>query len=237
MGVGTNRYTDGTYAEVNQTWHDEDSLFKAKWATTFLREQGVQPDSLCDVGCGAGGVLASLKQQWPHARLVGYDISPDAVRLAHERNHGVDVRLGDATQSSERFDLVLLMDVFEHVEDYLGFLRRVAPLGSQMLFHVPLDMTALKVARERPIMAAREAVGHLHYFSKATALATLADAGYTVTATKYTASTMELPNPRTLRMRIAKWPRKIGFQISPDVTARTLGGYSLLVLATPLATA
>jgi cyclopropane fatty-acyl-phospholipid synthase-like methyltransferase len=177
-------------------------------------------------------VLATLKQAWPNARVVGYDISQDAVRLARELHQDVDVRLGDATESGEHFDLVLLVDVFEHVEDYLGFLRRVAPLGALMVFHVPLDMNALLVARERTMMASRSAYGHLHYFSKATALATLEDAGYTVLATKYTPGSMELPN-RSWRMKVAKWPRRLGFRISPDATARILGGYSLLVLARP----
>lgn len=234
MNPGTNRYTDGSYAETWKTWHDEDSPFKARWATAFLRDFGVRPRSVCDVGCGSGGFLAELRREWPDARAIGYDISPDAVQVAQELHGDVDVRLGDAAESRERFDLVLLMDVLEHVEDYVGFLRRIAPLGAQMLFHIPLDMTALMVARDRPILAVREAVGHLHYFSKATALATLADAGYAVTATRYTPGTLELPN-RSARMKLAQWPRRIGFRISPDLTVRTLGGYALLVLATPVA--
>jgi hypothetical protein len=127
----------------------------------------------------------------------------------------------------------MLIDVFEHIEDYLGFLRRVAVIGNRLLCHIPLDMNALGVARGRPISVVREKVGHLHYFSKDTAIATLRDAGYLVEACRYTAATMELPN-RTFRMKLMKWPRKIAFSISPDFTSRTLGGYSLLVLAKPL---
>ena len=93
-------------------------------------------------------------------------------------------------------------------------------------------MTALMVARAKPILNARESVGHLHYFSKDTAIATLRDAGYEVDAFRYTAGTIDLPD-RTMRMKIAKWPRRVGFRVAPDLTVRTVGGYSLLVLCTP----
>ena len=123
----------------------------------------------------------------------------------------------------------MLIDVFEHVEDYLGFLRRVAPLGRRLLCHVPLDMSAQMVARGEPIRTVREQVGHLHYFSKDTALATLRDAGYRIEATRYLGETIDTPN-RTLRMKLAAWPRQICFGLAPDLAVRILGGYSLLVL-------
>jgi 2-polyprenyl-3-methyl-5-hydroxy-6-metoxy-1,4-benzoquinol methylase len=227
------QYLDGKYAQANPSWHDEDAAWKADRIADFLRDEGVVPESVCEVGCGAAGVLAGLADRMPGVRLVGYDISPQAVELARRLHPGVEVRLRDPDESSsERFDLVLLVDVLEHVEDYLGFLRRVAPLGKRLVCHIPLDMTALMVARAKPILKAREQVGHLHYFSKDTAIATLRDAGYDVDASRYTAGTMDLL-ARTVRMKIAEWPRRVGFRVAPDFTVRTLGGYSLLVLCTP----
>jgi 2-polyprenyl-3-methyl-5-hydroxy-6-metoxy-1,4-benzoquinol methylase len=229
----SSRYFDGQYAQANPSWHDEDAAWKADKIADFLRDEGVIPESVCEVGCGAAGVLAGLAGRMPGVKFVGYDISPQAVELARRLHPDVEVRLGDPNESgSERFDLVLLVDVFEHVEDYLGFLRRVATLGKRLLCHVPLDMTALMVARAKPILKAREQVGHLHYFSKDTAIATLRDAGYDIEASRYTPDTLDLP-ARTTRMKIAKWPRRLGFRVAPDFTVRTLGGYSLLVLCAP----
>jgi trans-aconitate methyltransferase len=87
----------------------------------FLRDQGVAPASVCDLGCGAGGVLAGLAERLPDATLVGYDISPQAVELARRRHPGVEVRLGEPNyRPAAPFDLLMLIDVFEHVQDYLG---------------------------------------------------------------------------------------------------------------------
>lgn len=226
-------YVDGRYEDANPGWHDEDAGWKAEEIAHFLHDEGVRPKSVCDLGCGAAGVLAGLAGGMPGVRLVGYDISPQAVELAQRFHPAVEVRLGEPGDSlSENFDLTLLIDVFEHVEDYLGFLRRIAPLGRRLLCHIPLDMTALMVARAKPILKVRAQVGHLHYFSKDTAIATLRDAGYQVEAFRYTAGTIRSPN-RTVRMKIAKWPRKLAFSMAPDLTVRILGGYSLLVLCTP----
>jgi 2-polyprenyl-3-methyl-5-hydroxy-6-metoxy-1,4-benzoquinol methylase len=229
-----NRYTSGRYAEHNPNWHDEDASWKAIHVARLLQDEHVEARSLCDIGCGAGGVLAGLSTEMPFLELVGYDISPQAVEYAHLQHPDIDVRLGDATsERSHHFDIITLIDVFEHVEDYIGFLRSVRPLGDYIVCHIPLDMNALGVARASPIAIVREQVGHLHYFSKDTALATLRDAGFKVQAYRYTAGTLELPN-RTIRMKFMKWPRKIAFGLSPDLTVRILGGFSLLVLAQPL---
>lgn len=230
--MGGSRYSDGQYAAANATWHEEDAAWKAEQIAGILEDEGVAPASVCDVGCGAGGVLAGLAGRMPTVDLIGYDISPQAVELAARHHPDIDVRLGGLDAISDRFDVVLLVDVFEHVEDYLGFLRRVAPIGDRVVCHIPLDMNVLKVARGKPILDDRREVGHLHYFSKDTAIATLNDAGYDVDAFRYTASTLELPG-QSWRMKIARWPRQVGFRLARNVTVRTLGGYSLLALCTP----
>jgi SAM-dependent methyltransferase len=227
-----NRYVDGTYAASTGTWHEEDAVFKARWIADFLRRNQVSASSVCDVGCGSGGVLAALRNEWPDVALVGYEVSPQAADLAARLHPGIDVRVGDPSRLGDHYELALALDVFEHVEDYIGFLRRLSTLADRFVFHIPLDMTALMVARETPILTVRAAVGHLHYFSKATALATLSDAGFRMCATAYTPGTLELPG-RTWRMRLLAGPRRIAFRFAPNLAVRLLGGYSLLVLATP----
>jgi hypothetical protein len=82
--------------------------------------------------------------------------------------------------------------------------------------------------RAGPVMLERELVGHLHYFMKETALATLKDTGYQVLDWFYTPGALN--NPRSVKARLASWPRKICSLINQDLTVRILGGYSLMVL-------
>jgi hypothetical protein len=133
-------------------------------------------------------------------------------------------------ESGLHFDVVLAIDVIEHVEDYISFIKKLREFGTYKIFHIPLDLSAQSVFRAWPITELRRNVGHLHYFFKQTALATLEDCGYTIIDHRYTASRLELPN-QALSSRIMRIPRRMMFALNADMAVRLLGGYSLLVLA------
>jgi 2-polyprenyl-6-hydroxyphenyl methylase/3-demethylubiquinone-9 3-methyltransferase len=103
---------------------------------------------ILDVGCG-GGLLSE-----PLARLgavvVGVDASQGNVSAArsHASLHGVpvDYRLGesaDVVSSAEQFDVVMALEVVEHVKDMPAFMadaaRHLAPGG--MMFVSTIDRT------------------------------------------------------------------------------------------------
>ncbi len=227
------RYAEGGYLDANPTWHAEDSAFKTGELVALLQRRDLRPARVLDVGCGAGEVLRQLR---PHldadATLVGYDVSPQAIERARTLGgDGITFHRGDATtEAPHDFDLVLAFDVFEHVEDYFGFLRRVRTLGTHKVFHIPLELTASAALRGAPLMRARQKVGHIHHFSRDTALATLEDCGYRILEATYTAGAFA--TARHLRTRLANVPRRGLFRVAPDLTVRLLGGFSLLVLAT-----
>jgi hypothetical protein len=124
----------------------------------------------------------------------------------------------------------LTIDVVEHVEDYMGFLRTLRAKGEYHIFHIPLDISAQRVLRSGPILGARRNLGHLHYFTKDTALATLRDTGYEILADFYTSGALDLA-PNTLKSLLTKIPRRLFFKLHKDLTVRVLGAYSLMVLA------
>jgi hypothetical protein len=226
-------YTEGEYLTKNPTWHTEDSPWKAERILAMMRRNRLEIKSVCEVGCGAGDILRRLRDALPSdVRFTGYDISPQAIDLCGRGDsERLEFHLGDfARQGNGRFDLVLAIDVFEHVEDYFGFLRGLRGKGGRFIFHIPLDISVQTVLRGSPILRARRDVGHVHYFTKETALATLTDCGYEVIDYFFTGGAIDLP-ARSLRAAIAKVPRKLIFKLNSNLAARTLGGFSLLVLA------
>ena len=62
-------------------------------------------------------------------RCWGYEISPQAFGLSHRlSSETLQFKLADIRQEDDaHFDLMLLMDVIEHLEDYFGFLRELQP--------------------------------------------------------------------------------------------------------------
>lgn len=226
------RYRDGGYLAENTDWHEGDSPWKASQIQRFLVSQGIKPRTVVELGCGAGEVLNILSEAWPEAQLSGCEISPQAFakcsQKTHERLHFELLEPGVLPES--RFDLAMAIDVFEHVADYWGFLQAMQPLADYKLFHIPLDLSVLTVARGGSLMQRRDRVGHLHYFSAETALATLSDCGYEIIASQYTRGSIELPN-RHWSGKVLKLPRMALFALNENFAARMLGGFSLLVLA------
>jgi 2-polyprenyl-3-methyl-5-hydroxy-6-metoxy-1,4-benzoquinol methylase len=224
-------YTDGTYLRNNPGWHADDSAWKAKHVAALLTRHGIEPATVCEVGCGAGEILRELSLAIPCARFTGYEISPNAYALCSRKaKERLDFRLANLLETKEVYDVALAMDVFEHVEDCFAFLRQLRERARYKVFHIPLELSVQQVMRATPLIEARRSVGHIHHFSKETALALLEDCGYRVLDHSYTSGRTELGG-LGWKSKMLKWPRQSIFRASPDLAARMLGGYSLLVLA------
>lgn len=231
-GVASEIYSDGQYLENNLTWHAEDSPWKAAQIAKIIEKNQLSLSTICEIGCGAGEVLNQLSQKYPAATFVGYEISPQAFDLCRKKEHArLTFHNENLFEVNKYFDCLLCIDVFEHVEDYMGFLKGLKKAADYKIFHIPLDLSVQSVLRSRPILNKRSTLGHLHYFTEETAIATLQDCGYRIIDVAYTASCFDLPS-KTLRGRIVDSVRKLLFPISPRHLVRILGGCSLLVLAT-----
>jgi SAM-dependent methyltransferase len=194
----------------------------------MLDERNIRPRSIVDIGCGTGGVLEVIAGAMKGTRLVGYDPSSQAIGMV-ERSARVELRAGSAKEVHEHYDLLLSLDVFEHVEDYIGFLRMLRQIADWFMFHIPLDASAQTIIRERPLLAARSNIGHLHYFTRGTALASLETAGFKIVCDRLLFPS-DMPN-RKVKTRIANIPRSLGRRLGPNLSARIFGGSTLLVLA------
>lgn len=227
------RYLGGDYLAKNPTWDVQDSPWKARKVHEILAVNGVQPASLVDVGCGAGKVLMALRQAYPSARLTGFDIAPDAERFwAAPRADDIELSVGDFTAvTGPRYDVLLALDVLEHLQDPYSFLSRLRGRAGHYVFHVPLDLSALSVLRESPLLYVHDKVGHLHFYTRDLALTLFHDCGYRVVDAQYTGAAFTAPQ-RTWQARLAALPRRLVFAVNRDWGARLLGGETLIVLAT-----
>lgn len=232
MHTSISIYQDGTYLENNPSWHEEDSLWKAGQVLKMLTRNNLHPETMCEVGCGAGGILTEVVRNVEGMNAVGYEISPQAFAMCEKKaKDNLEFRLVDFLETDDSYDVVMAIDVFEHVEDYIGFLRKLRTHGKFKIFHIPLDVSVQTIARGSPISNLRNQVGHLHHFTKETALATLNLAGYTMLDWFYTYGMLEGPT-RSPLAKIAALPRRIALSVHQDLAVRFLGGCSLMVLST-----
>jgi len=227
-----NVYRDGEYFKNHPLYHVEDSPWKAQQILKMLKRHNLQIASVCEVGCGAGEILRQLQIHLPdEITFHGFEISPQAFNLCKQReNERLHFYCEDLLSTNTQcFDILLCIDVFEHVEDYMGFLIKLRGKGMYKIFHIPLAISVQSVLRCTPIVQSRAKLGHLHYFMKETALLTLQDTGYEIMDYFYTPAAID--RGKSLKAKLAKLPRIAFSRITPDFAVRVLGGYSLLVLA------
>lgn len=228
------RYLNGDYAEKNPDWDSADAPWKAEKIAQILKAHQITASSIVEVGCGSGAVLASLQERYPAARMEGYDIAPDAQRFWNlTSNEGISFTLADYLQLDTAIpDVVLVIDVLEHLGNPWDFLSRLRKRARLVVCHIPLDLSAVSVARERPLLHVRNKVGHLHYFTRNLAVALLEESGYEVIEARYTNASLDAPQ-RTIKTRLAGYLRRLVYACNKDLGVRLLGGETLMVVARP----
>lgn len=84
-------------------------------------------DNALDIGCGTGSLLSALRKHFPKRRLSGADISRIAVERARQQNPQVSFYVLDIQKENPpgSFDLVVMSEVIEHLQEPLAALRNI----------------------------------------------------------------------------------------------------------------
>jgi SAM-dependent methyltransferase len=85
-------------------------------------------ESVLDVGCGDGALLAAIDERFPGRSCTGVDLAPSVIeanrrRLPHMRFETVHV---EADELPGSYDLVVCSEVIEHLDDGAAAIRRLA---------------------------------------------------------------------------------------------------------------
>jgi SAM-dependent methyltransferase len=110
----------------------------------ILRARAVRPATILDVGCGDGFTGERLASALGAAELWGVDLHASTASCAQQSRSGVHYVQHLEQVRSSAFELALLCDVIEHVEDDVALvesvLSRLAP-GGHLLLTVPSFQT------------------------------------------------------------------------------------------------
>jgi SAM-dependent methyltransferase len=235
MEVSSNDlYTGGAYFKNNPTWDIEDSAWKAAVIFNLLQKNNIVVTEVTEIGCGAGGNLIELsKLDNSIKNLTGYDISPQAIELARKNaSDKINFFNEDITQKEPvHAELILVIDVVEHVDDFYGFLRKIQSKGTYFVFHIPLDLSCRTVMKPHVLLQQRQSVGHIHYYTKEMAEWALKDTGYEIIDWVYTKPVVDIQPADSIKRGVKKILRNISFAFNKDWSVKKWGGYSIMVLA------
>jgi 2-polyprenyl-3-methyl-5-hydroxy-6-metoxy-1,4-benzoquinol methylase len=88
------------------------------WNTVTKYAPG-KPVRILEVGCGMGSICGRMHDQWPQSIITGIDISTQSIQIAQKlfSNDKVDFKESILTPDTfdEQFDLIVFMDVYEHI--------------------------------------------------------------------------------------------------------------------------
>lgn len=92
------------------------------------------PSKILDIGCGRGGVTRELKARCPQARSVGLDLFLDPANdyaAIFDDFAQIDLERDALPVSVGTFDLILLLDVLEHLRDPETLLTRLVDAAQE----------------------------------------------------------------------------------------------------------
>lgn len=125
--------------EDTHWWYVSKQRIVASLIDRFAAGGGGARLNIADLGCGCGAMLNRLKARHD---VVGVDPSPLAIQFSAKR--GITVQQGsfpnEIPLESEKYDVVLLLDVIEHLQDDYAGIRTAARLlkpGGVVIVTVP----------------------------------------------------------------------------------------------------
>lgn len=105
--------------------------FTIKMLKVLLQNHNV--NNILDFGCGTGEIINYIKRTFPDYNVMGADFSAKAIQIAKNNNIDVNFFVGniDAFNYNSKFDLILAIDVIEHISDDMSCLKKI----NQFLCH------------------------------------------------------------------------------------------------------
>ena len=140
---------DPRWFDLLERVEDRHFWFTARWRVIAALARQAMRDApansrVLEIGCGNGGLLATLQSACPTARVIGTDLYLDALRHARGRSSAALVQCDVRRPPFDvPFHLIGMFDVLEHLPDDVSVLRDVRRMlapGRALLLTVPAHM-------------------------------------------------------------------------------------------------
>jgi SAM-dependent methyltransferase len=169
--VATATPTGNTYDKYAST-----NRLERRMMAGFLRAldgmlEGLAPSRILEIGVGEGEVMARVRTRFPDVAVVGLDL-PDEHLAEHWHRAGLPCCFGDATRlpfPDDAFDLVLAIEVLEHIPTPAAALAELARVGrGELIASVPFEpiWRAGNLARRRYVPDWGNTPGHVNHWTR-----------------------------------------------------------------------
>jgi SAM-dependent methyltransferase len=163
--------TGNTYDKYASSNPVERRLMSGFFAALDAALPEARPARVLEVGVGEGEVSDRIKARWPGVEAVGVDL-PDPGLAADWRRRGLAGLFGDIARlpfPDASFDLVLAIEVLEHVSDPPAALAELDRVGrDRFVLSVPREPVwrVANMARGKYLGALGNTPGHINHWSR-----------------------------------------------------------------------
>ena len=163
-----------TELEKEAEWLRRGAAEKVNSIEMLMSAHAIKPKSILELGCGVGAVITECQRRGLAGKYMGVDYSPEAINYLRKHSQGIEPIQGDITAPDfhldEKFDVVVLSHVLEHLEDpaiFLGAMKSSVKF-SYAVIEVPLE--DLMASRMKSVLRDRTAnkAGHVQFFTART---------------------------------------------------------------------
>lgn len=140
-------------------------------------------ETVLDIGCGNGALSYNIAKKAKH--VTGVDIESKNINEATRRHSRENLKyiVGDATKDlvNDKFDIITLSNVLEHIEFRVDFLKQIKGIATKYLIRVPMfDRDWIPLYKKELGIEWRLDLTHFTEFTKDSFYKEFGEAGYTI---------------------------------------------------------
>ena len=199
-------------SEDDHFWHRNRKFLLNILIKKFSKNRNFK---LADIGCGNGSIISFLEKKYSESKITGIDGHLNALINVRRRTKKAFLQLQDISQLSplsedQRYDIVILMDVLEHLDEpgeILKQINNVLKKDGVIIATVPALMT---------IWSDRDHfLGHRTRYSKKQFSQLFKTAGYSISKSNYFFTYLFVPTFLSRKL-LVKFTNKSGKEIEED---------------------
>lgn len=224
------------YIKNNPDLGSKDIATKVRAIEAIINKDKIKLDSILDIGCGSGAILMNLLSDYQIKKACGIDISETMINTAIKKDLCKAARWirSDIFDGDFRdYDLVLAIDIIEHIENDSILLKTIIKWGDYFVFKVPIEdnhvVNLIKFLSFGIIDSSKSTekkYGHVHHYSEQAFTELVKNSGYEILQKNY----MHLPKRHVLFWEIIRLFVMPVWLISKKSYIRINGGFLVLLL-------
>ena len=170
-------------------WLRRTARLKADAVQRLLAAEGLEPDSILEVGAGTGAVIGELRRRGVGTAHYAVDYSAEAVAVLEQTEPGVRAAVADVTETPDPlgagpYDLAFASHVVEHLEEPEAFLGALGAAPVEwFIAEVPLEDLAFGRLKSVLKSRAEHPAGHVQFFTASSFAGLLERSGWRVRRT------------------------------------------------------